>query len=99
MRSFAPAKRTAADLLIPKFVTRRNRTGATARSSSTRGLFQMSKEPKTPSGFHDKFGNPIPMENFDNDFDSGLVTESMKPLFEQFRRCIIGNKPTAKVIS
>jgi len=49
----------------------------------------MSNEPKTPSGFHDKYGNPIPLELFDNDFAPGPVSESMRPLYEQFRSRVI----------
>jgi len=49
----------------------------------------MSNEPKTSSGFHDKYGNSIPLELSDNDFAPGPVSESMRPLYEQFRSRVI----------
>jgi hypothetical protein len=56
----------------------------------------MSKQPKTPSGYYDRYGNPIPMENFDNDFEPGPVPDSMRRFYEQFRSRVIDNKPTSR---
>jgi hypothetical protein len=41
---------------------------------------------KKPSDYVDGNGNPIPLENFDDDWDPGEVPESMKALYEKYAK-------------
>jgi hypothetical protein len=44
------------------------------------------KNKKPDSDYVDGNGNPIPLENFDDDWDPGEVPESMKALYEKYAK-------------
>jgi hypothetical protein len=41
---------------------------------------------KKPDGYVDGNGNPIPLENFDSDWDPGEVPEAFQELYDKYAK-------------